>query len=214
MRWHRGPGQGGLRDPDRGRLPAGDRLLRVPARAEADRGPHVRGRPGEDALVHLRDRRVGRLRHRPAHHHRRHQGGDEEDPRRDPGRHLRQELDGRVPRRPEEVQRVQEAGLRAPAGDHGQAAAPADELGERGGVSLTSGGRGMLLRPPFATTSRHDSTMEFPVRVILPQRRKTTTAAPLDCCTTNASGPQRRASSTRLAPLRQRPSGRPSALDL
>ncbi|SED67134.1 hypothetical protein SAMN04490357_5461 [Streptomyces misionensis] len=39
----------------------------------------------------------------------------------------------------------------------------------------------MLLRPPFATTSRYDSTMEFPVRVILPQRRKPTAAAPLDC---------------------------------
>lgn len=62
-------------------LPAGDRVLRVPARAEADRGPHVRGRPGQDALVDLRDRRVGRLRHRPADHHGRHQGRDEEGPR-------------------------------------------------------------------------------------------------------------------------------------
>ena len=34
----------GLRDPDRGRLPARGRLLRVPARDEADRRPHVRGR--------------------------------------------------------------------------------------------------------------------------------------------------------------------------
>ena len=64
-------GQGGLRDPGQGRLPAGDRLLRVPPRAEADRGPHVRGRPREDALVGLRDRRVGRLRHRPPDRHRR-----------------------------------------------------------------------------------------------------------------------------------------------
>ena len=44
----------------------------------------------KDALVGLRHRRVGRLHQRPAHHHRRHQGRDEEDPRRDPGRHLRQ----------------------------------------------------------------------------------------------------------------------------
>ncbi len=38
--------QGRVRDAGRGRLPAGDRVLRVPARAEADRRPHVRGRPG------------------------------------------------------------------------------------------------------------------------------------------------------------------------
>ena len=38
-------GPGGLRDARRGRLPARDRLLRVPARAEADRRPDVRGRP-------------------------------------------------------------------------------------------------------------------------------------------------------------------------
>ena len=33
-----------LRDPGRGRLPAGDRLLRVPARAQAHRRPHARRR--------------------------------------------------------------------------------------------------------------------------------------------------------------------------
>ena len=36
----------GVRDAGRGRLPAGDGLLRVPARAEADRGPDLPGRPG------------------------------------------------------------------------------------------------------------------------------------------------------------------------
>ena len=41
----------GLRDAGRGRLPAGDRLLRVPARAEADRRPDVRGRHRQAALV-------------------------------------------------------------------------------------------------------------------------------------------------------------------
>ena len=71
LRRRRGADQGGLRDPDRGRLPAGDRLLRVPARAQAHRRPDVRGRPGEDELVGLRDRRVGRLRHRPARRQRR-----------------------------------------------------------------------------------------------------------------------------------------------
>ncbi len=38
-----------LRDPGRGRLPAGDRLLRSDARAEADRRPVLRGRPDQDA---------------------------------------------------------------------------------------------------------------------------------------------------------------------
>ena len=65
LRWRLAAGRCRLRDADRGRLPAGDRLLRVPARAEAHRRPHVRGRPREDALVGLRHRRVRRLR-RPA----------------------------------------------------------------------------------------------------------------------------------------------------
>ena len=38
-------GHGRLRDAGRSRLPAGDRLLRVPARAEADRRPDVSRRP-------------------------------------------------------------------------------------------------------------------------------------------------------------------------
>ena len=39
VRRHDGADQGRVRDAGRGRLPAGDRVLRVPARAEADRGP-------------------------------------------------------------------------------------------------------------------------------------------------------------------------------
>ncbi len=54
--------QAGFETLDRGRLPARDRLLRVPARAEADRRPDVRGRHRQDALVGLRHRRVRRLR--------------------------------------------------------------------------------------------------------------------------------------------------------
>ena len=57
-----------LRDADRGRLPARGRLLRVPARAQADRRPDVRGRHRQAALVGLRHRRVRRLRLRPAGH--------------------------------------------------------------------------------------------------------------------------------------------------
>ena len=45
----------------RGRLPARDRLLRVPARAEADHRPDLRGRPVVDALLDLRHGRVRRL---------------------------------------------------------------------------------------------------------------------------------------------------------
>ena len=48
----------------------GDRLLRVPARAEADRRPHVRGRHRQDALLGLRHRRVRRPHPRPARHRR------------------------------------------------------------------------------------------------------------------------------------------------
>ena len=45
------PGEGRLRDPGQGRLPARDRLLRVHARAEADRRPHVPRRPQLHALL-------------------------------------------------------------------------------------------------------------------------------------------------------------------
>ena len=45
LRRHHPAGQDGLRDAGRGRIPARDRLLRVPARAEADRRPDVGGRP-------------------------------------------------------------------------------------------------------------------------------------------------------------------------
>ena len=60
----------GLRDPHRGRLPARGRLLRVPARAQADRRPDVRGRHRQAALVGVRHRRVRRL-HQRAEDHRR-----------------------------------------------------------------------------------------------------------------------------------------------
>ncbi len=47
-----------VRGAHRGRLPARGRLLRVPARAQADRRPDVRGRHLQDALVDLGHRRV------------------------------------------------------------------------------------------------------------------------------------------------------------
>ena len=70
---------GRLRDAGRGRLPARGRVLRVPARAQADRRPHVRGRHRQAALVGLGHRRVRRLRQRPAHHRRRTVKAEHED---------------------------------------------------------------------------------------------------------------------------------------
>ena len=77
---------GRLRDARRGRLRPADGLLRVPARAQADRRPDVREGPGRDALLDLQHRRVRRLHPRPARRQRRHARRDEEDPRRDPVR--------------------------------------------------------------------------------------------------------------------------------
>ena len=57
-----GPGQGGLRDARRGRLPAGAGLLRDDARAQAHRRPDVPRRPQLHALQRQRHGRVRRLR--------------------------------------------------------------------------------------------------------------------------------------------------------
>ena len=60
LRRRPGARPGGLRHARRGGLPAGDRVLRVPERAEADRRPALRGRPRVHALLRLRRRRVRR----------------------------------------------------------------------------------------------------------------------------------------------------------
>jgi acetolactate synthase large subunit/dihydroxy-acid dehydratase len=52
--------RGRLGDAGRGRLPARGGLLRVSARAEADRRPPARGRPGAHASLRQRDRQVRR----------------------------------------------------------------------------------------------------------------------------------------------------------
>ena len=86
-----------------------------------------------DALLHLQHRRVRRLPHRQAPDHRGDPQGDEADPRRDPGRHLRL----RVPHRDERQGRPQgplpgsaaDAG-RAPHREGGRRAAQHDELAE------------------------------------------------------------------------------------
>ena len=65
----------GVRDAGRGRLSARGGLLRVHARAEADRRPDVSRRPELHALLDQRHGRVGRLHGRPAPRHRRDQDG-------------------------------------------------------------------------------------------------------------------------------------------
>ena len=50
-----------LRDPGRGRLCAGNGLFRMPARSEADRRPHLRGRHRQHELFDLQHRRVRRI---------------------------------------------------------------------------------------------------------------------------------------------------------
>ena len=88
--------QGGLRDAGRGRLSAGDRLLRVPARAEADRRSHLPRRAELHALLGQRHGRARRLHRRPARRQRADQAGAAQDAGRGAGRHLRQGLDGRA----------------------------------------------------------------------------------------------------------------------
>ena len=56
LRRRRGAGEGGLRNARRSRLPARDGLLRVHARAEADRRPVLPGRPQLHALQRLATR--------------------------------------------------------------------------------------------------------------------------------------------------------------
>ena len=61
-------------------------LLRVPARAQADRRPDVREGHHRDALLDLQHGRIRRPNARQAGHHRDDAPGDEGDPRRDPVR--------------------------------------------------------------------------------------------------------------------------------
>ena len=62
---------GGLRDARRGRLRPATGVLRVPARAQADRRPDVREGHHRDALLDLQHGRVRRPHARQARHHRR-----------------------------------------------------------------------------------------------------------------------------------------------
>ena len=84
LRWRDGARPGRLRDTRGGGLPARDRVLRVPPRAQADRRPDVRGRPRGHALLDLRHGRVRRSHARPAHRRRARARDDGDDPRGDP----------------------------------------------------------------------------------------------------------------------------------
>ena len=86
LRRRQRPGQGRLRDAGQGGLPAGDRLLRVHARAEAHRRPLLPGRAQLHALLGQRHGRARRLHRRPAHGHRRDPRGDAAGSAGDPGR--------------------------------------------------------------------------------------------------------------------------------
>ena len=113
LRRRQRPGQDGLRDPGRGRLPARERLLRVPPRAEADRRPDVSGRPQLHAVQHLEHRRVRRLHPRAPDRQRADPGRDEEDPPRDPVRPVRPRVDPRKQGRQARFPRDQAAGASA-----------------------------------------------------------------------------------------------------
>src|SRR5881296_3640844 len=90
---------GRVRDPHGCRIRAGDRLLRVHARAEADRGPDVSRRHEVHAVFDQRHRRVRRLHPRPQGHNAGSSRGDAAHPRRHPVRQLRARVDRREPQR-------------------------------------------------------------------------------------------------------------------
>ena len=82
-------GEGRVRDAGRGRLRARDGVLRVPARAQADRRPDVRGRHRHHELLDLEQRRVRRVPDRAEDHHARGQGRDARGARAHPDRRVR-----------------------------------------------------------------------------------------------------------------------------
>jgi ketol-acid reductoisomerase len=78
VRRHRRAHQGGLRDAGRGRVRARDGVFRVPARDQAHRRPHLRGRHREHELLDLQQRGVRRVRDGAQGHRRGVEEGDEE----------------------------------------------------------------------------------------------------------------------------------------
>ena len=90
----------GVQHPGRGRLPARDRLLRVPPRAQVDRGPHVRRGHRRHALQRCPTRQSTAISLAVPGWSTTTSGlDDEDDPRRDPVREVRRGMGGRVPQR-------------------------------------------------------------------------------------------------------------------
>ena len=85
---------------------------------------------GLHAVQHQQHRRVGRPQDRPARDHRRDEEGNEAGADRDPGRHLRQGLAGRVRRRHEELQEAVRGRQQPPGGSDRPQAAGADAVAE------------------------------------------------------------------------------------
>ena len=163
--------QDGLRDARRGRLPAGARLLRDDARAEADRRPPLPRRPELHALQRQRHRRVRRLRQRAADHRRAGPRDDAGGPRRHPGRLLRGPLDRRERIRPPRVRATASRGPRPPdRAGRGGAAGPdgVPQPGRRPGGRGAGGGHG---GEPARARSRERPAGSRPARSASSTRR-------------------------------------------
>ena len=115
-------------------LRAGDGLLRVPARGEADRRSDLRGRHRQHELLDLQHGGVRRVRLGPARHHGRNQGGDEAHPEGHPDRQVHVDVDAGVPLRPAALQGHAPAQRRAPDRGGRRQAARHDALDQGAGA--------------------------------------------------------------------------------
>src|SRR5436309_3241692 len=123
---------GRVRDPHGRRIRAGDRLLRVHARAQADRGPDVSRRHEVHAVFDQRHGGVRRLHPRPQGHNAGSSRGDAAHPRRHPVRQLRARVDRRESQRGPPVRGAAPGGRGASDRAGGRQAARDDAVDGRG----------------------------------------------------------------------------------
>src|SRR5690606_18430056 len=147
---------GRFRDARRRRVPARAGVLRVRARDEADRRPHLRGRLREDASLDLEHGRVRRLRHRSEDRDGRGPRGHARRAGEHPLRRVRPRVPARQRGRPAHPQDRQAQRRAVPDRPGGRRAAPHDAVHRppgrgRGG---TAGGRGVSYVRFFDTTLR------------------------------------------------------------